>query len=396
MTNTTIRELRGDEMLEAMYGLNAYAFRESPPFTDRAEWEEVIKHREGFVYYALLEEGTPVAGAASGAMTQQVRGALLGAGGIWAVATHPAARRKGYARAVMACLLAAVRDAGQPLSCLYPFRESFYERLGYVTFPLSRTAKLSPLGLLPLLEQDLGGQVDLVLIADGYDTYRAYLLALQQRIHGMAIFDHPDRFSIKRNRFWLAVARAGGQVTGVLLYDLKGLEVAEYLLRAFRFYYHTAQGKYLLLQWIARHADQAGQVEISLPPFELPETWLADIKVTTESDIRAPMGRVVDVAGLEGLHTGPGCFTARVTDPLCPWNEKVWQFETVDGLLRVDPVGATAADCGLSIHGLSALVYGTHDPGDFAIRGWGSPAPETQAAMRAIFPPMVPHLHERF
>ena len=65
MTDTTIRQLHGDEMQEAMYGLNAYAFRESPPLTDKAEWQEVIKHREGFVYYALLEDGIPVAGAAS-------------------------------------------------------------------------------------------------------------------------------------------------------------------------------------------------------------------------------------------------------------------------------------------------------------------------------------------
>jgi predicted acetyltransferase len=396
MTNTTIRELHGDEMLEAMYGLNTYAFRASPPLSDETDWREVIRHREGFVYYALLEEDSPVAGAASGAMTQQVRGALFGAGGIWAVATHPAARRRGYSRAVMTRLLAAIRDAGQPLSCLYPFRESFYERLGYVTFPLPRTARLTPLSLLPLLEQDLGGQVDLVLIGDGYDTYRAYLHTLRQRTHGMAFFDHPDRFSAQRNTFWLALARVGGQVVGVMLYDLKGQDVTDFTLRALRFYYDTGQGKYLLLQWIARHADQANKVEISLAPFELPETWLADVKVATESEIRAPMGRILDVAKLGGMHTGPGRFTARVADPLCPWNEKAWQFETVDGLLRVSVAGASAAGCDLSIQALAALVYGTHDPGDFAIRGWGSPAPEVQAAMRAVFPLMVPYLHEKF
>ncbi|MBN1137870.1 MAG: GNAT family N-acetyltransferase, partial [Anaerolineae bacterium] len=89
MTNTTIRQLHGDDLIETMHGLNSYAFRASPPLADKAEWQEVLRHRQGFVYYALFEEGTPVAGAASGAMTQQVRGALFGAGGIWAVATHP-------------------------------------------------------------------------------------------------------------------------------------------------------------------------------------------------------------------------------------------------------------------------------------------------------------------
>jgi len=179
-----------------------------------------------------------------------------------------------------------------------------------------------------------------------------------------------------------------------MLYDLKGQAIGDFTLRALRFYYDTGQGKYLLLQWLARHADQASKVEISLPSFELPETWLADLKATTESVSLVPMGRVVDVAKLGGMHTGPGCFAARVADPLCPWNNAAWQFETVDGLLRV--TAAARADCDLSIQALAALIYGTHDPGDFAIRGWGSPSPDLQAAMRSIFPPKVPHLHEQF
>jgi hypothetical protein len=54
------------------------------------------------------------------------------------------------------------------------------------------------------------------------------------------------------------------------------------------------------------------------------------------------------------------------------------------------------ADCNLTIQALAALVYGTHDPEDFAIRGWGNPSPEVQAVMREMFPPMQPHLHEYF
>jgi hypothetical protein len=161
-----------------------------------------------------------------------------------------------------------------------------------------------------------------------------------------------------------------------------------------RFYYETSQGRYLLLQWIARHIDQADRVELWLAPAEQPETWLADMQVKTESDIRAAMGRVLDVAQIGGMMAGSGCFTARISDTLCPWNEGVWQFEPVDGALRVST--GEHPDCDLTIHGLTALVYGTHDPGDFAIRGWGNPSPAVQAAMRAVFPAQTPYLHERF
>lgn len=395
MTETTIREMTTEEIMEIMFPLTSYAFAASPPFRNREEWEEVIRQREGVTYLALFEGEAGVATVASTVMTQHVRGTIYDSGGVWGVATHAAARRKGYCRRLMARLFSSERNAGRPLSCLYPFRESFYERLGYVTFPLPRTAKLTPSGLAPLLAKDLGGEVELVLIGDGYDIYRNYVHRYQQQVHGMGIFVHGQKAQAqKHNRSWLALARVGGELVGLALYQLKGEEVGKFTLRAFRFYYQTSQARYILLQWLARHADQADEIEIWLPPFEQPETWLADIQVKTESHVRAPMGRVVDVAGLGGMHTGPGRFSARVRDSLCPWNKGDWQFETVDGLLKVSTTDS--ADCSLSIQGLSALIYGAHDPGDFSLRGWGDPAPQIQATMRAMFPPRLPWLHEFF
>ena len=395
MPNTTIRKLPKEEMVKALFPLAGYAFRASPPFSGREEWEEALLQREGVTYLALFEDDDAVATVASSAMTQQVRGTLYDVGAVWGVTTHPAARRKGHCRRLMGDLMAADRETGRSLSCLYPFRESFYARLGYVTFPLPRTARLKPSALQPLLKKDLGGRVDLVLIGDGYDTYRDYLYKLQQRTHGMGIFVHGSKAQAqKQNRSWLALAREDGELAGLLLYELKGEEVGQFTMRTYRFYYETSQAKYLLLQWMARHVDQACEVEIWLPPFEQPETWLADIGVRTESQARAQMGRVVDVDGLGGMQTGPGRFSARIDDPLCPWNEGPWTFETAGGRLRIGPTDG--ADCELSIQALAALIYGTHDPGDFFLREWGNPSPEVQETMRAMFPARLPFLHEYF
>jgi predicted acetyltransferase len=424
MPNTAIRRLEGDEQLEAMYSLTSYALDPSPPLTNKEEWKEIVRPRQGVTYIALYEDGAPASGAAGTAMIQNVRGKLFDAHGIWGVATAPAARRNGYCRRVIAALLAAGRDDGQALSTLYPFRESFYERLGYVTFPLTRSAKFAPSGVAPLLGRDLGGRVEHLLIGDGYDAYRDYLARMRTRTHGMGFFVHGDKVGAQRNRFWVALAMVGspagrlpdartlsagrppealsaaadmvggGEPAGIMLYDLKGGEETKYLFRAMRFYYETSQARYLLLQWIARHIDQADRVELWLAPSEQPETWLADMQMKTESAIRAPMGRVLDVARIDGMTTGPGRFSARITDPLCPWNEGVWQFETTDGALRV--AQGERPDCDLAIQGLTALVYGTHEPDSFAIRGWGNPSPAVQATMQAMFPRLVPHLHERF
>lgn len=396
MTEITVRKLMGQEMLDVMFPLLVYSFLPSPPLPNKDEWlDKFMQPREGITYLALFEDGIPVTAAGSRKMTQQVRGALFDMSAIWGVVSKPEVRRKGYVRQVMAQLLATLREAGQPLSTLYPFRESFYERQGYVTFPAPQVARFTPSGLLPLLEKDLGGQVELSLIGEAYDDYRNYLHRIQQQTPCMAVPSVSYKPRVERRPSWLAQAKVDGQVTGMMLYKLTGTTMYEITMQATRFHYSTNRGKYLLLQWIARHVDQARDVEIWLPPFERPETWLSDLKVKTEllvDDI--PMGRVVDAAKIGGMQVGPGCFTARISDPLCPWNEGIWQFESMDGRLKVSH--AKEADCELKIQALSALVYGTNDPGDFEIRGWGNPSLQVQAVMKSMFSPMLPYVGEIF
>ena len=395
MPEITVRKLTGQEMLDVTFPLLIYSFLPSPPLPNKDEWlDKFMQPREGITCLALFEDGIPVTTAASREMTQQVRGALFGMSAIWGVASKPEVRRKGYAKQVMAQLLAILREAGQPLSTLYPFRESFYERQGYVTFPAPQVARFTPSGLLPLLEKDLGGQVELSLIGEAYDDYHNYLHRIQQQTPCMAVPSVSYKPRVERHPSWLAQAKVDGQVAGMMLYKLTGNAMYEFTMQTTRFHYSTNRGKYLLLQWIARHVDQAKDVELSLSPSERPTTWLPDLQVRTEFNDHVPMGRVVDVAKIGGMQVGSGRFTARISDPLCPWNEGIWQFESMDGRLKVSQ--AKKADCELKIQGLSALVYGTNDPGEFEIRGWGSPSPQIQATMRSMFPPLLPYLGEIF
>lgn len=394
MTETIIRQVQGDELLDVLYWLPEYAFRSSPPMIDKAERAESLRQRVGMTCFAAFRDGSAIACANSNPMRQQVRGAIYGMAGFSHVTTHPAARRQGHAKRLLARLLAAVREEGRAFSCLWPFRELFYERLGWVTFPQMRIARFVPSALVPLLERDLGGEVELTLLSQDYDRYREYVLTHQHRVHGMAVFEYVNRYGLERNDRWLALAKVNGEIVGLMTYELRGERIAEFLMRISRFYYSNAQGQYLLLAWIARHAEQANRTEITLAPSELPETWLADIRVATESTSSAAMGRVVDVAQLSGMRVGTGRFAVRITDPLCPWNEGFWQFEAVDGALRVSK--ASHADCELSIQALTGLIYGTHAPGTYAYRGWGNPSPQVQETMRIVFPPMLPCLHEGF
>ncbi|MGD8456224.1 MAG: GNAT family N-acetyltransferase [Anaerolineales bacterium] len=394
MSEITIRKVEGDERVDIFHWFNHYAFNPSLPYPDKEETAKRIAEREGVDYLVLFEDDEPVSTIASTPLIQNVRGEIYEVGGVFDVITHPNARRKGYAYRLLTEIFEAIKGAGQPFTCLYPFRESFYERMGYVTFPQPLKAKFIASGLAPLLKADIPGGVEIMLIGEGYLIYRDYLVEFQKHIHGAAYFKHVEPSLLERATSWLAVAKVNGEIEGVMVYTLKGNGPVGFDFRAQRFYAHTIQGRYLLLNWIARHIDHAGEVELWLPPAEQPNTWLSDLGIKTEPAWLPGMGRVLDVSQIAGMHVGPGRFSIELNDPSCPWNEGVWTFEEVDGKLQVEK--GKKVDCCINIQGLSALIYGTNDPACFAIRGWGRPKPEVQAIMRDMFPLKKPYLLEYF
>ena len=392
--NITTHHVQGQEMLDALFTLNQYAFHPSPPYQKKEDWEAIVRERKGVTCFAVFEGDKPVSVAASTAMIQNMRGTLYPASGVWGVATDPSARRKGYCKQAMASLLAAERETGKVFSNLYPFRESFYERMGYVSYPLMKIAKFTPASLAPLLKLDLNGEIDLKLTGEAFATYREYLKEMRLSRHGMACFEVGDQAAANRNQFWIAFARFDGKIEGLMMYRLMGEEVTKFNFYVGRFYYRTTRARYLMLNWIARHVDQADRVEIWLTEDEHPELWLADIQVKVESPTRAAMSRVLDVERIGGMNAGEGSFTAQIIDPLCPWNEGDWMFESSSGKLQVRKT--SKAECQLTVQGLTALIAGTHDPQDFPLRGWGDPNPTLQSTMRQMFPKTAPFMHENF
>ena len=393
MTLTT-RRLNGQEMIDALYNLTQYSLDPSPPFQNKDEWTALYALRHGFICHAVLEDDIAQSVAVSTAMTQNMRGALYPACGVWGVATAPSARRKGYCRQAIASLLVEEHEQGKVFSNLYPFRESFYEKMGYVSFPLTRKAILALRNLAPLLKTDSAGEIELQPIGAAFESYRAYIAEMRAERHGMAFFDFGDQAAANRNTLWAALAKFDGKIEGLMLYRITGEEPTEFHLTAYRFYYHTIRARLQLLNWLARHIDQASQAEIWLTADEIPESWYADLEIKSESATRAAMSRVLDVAKIGGMQVGAGGFNARISDPLCPWNEGVWRFEEQDGRLLVSP--AQEGDCNLTIQGLTALVAGTHDPQELELRGWGDPDPRLQATLRTMFPRLWPYLHENF
>jgi len=328
-------------------------------------------------------------------MTQNVRGKLVDSAGVFMVTTHPNHRRKGYSFQLLKELFRQLRDAGHGFSTLYPFRESFYERLGYANWPAALVVELNIRSLAPLIGAENPVDLELFQFVDRPESYHDFVnQRYKPQIHGVATFKKQLPPDPERHKAWVLTSSIDGKVDGVMLYDLKGDRPTEFKFNISRFYTLSPASRYAFLGWIGRHIDQANEVSITLPPFEQPHTWYSDLNIKLGSRIINPMGRVLDVEKLNGLPAGDGHFSARIIDPACPWNEGIWSFTGAGGHLRVEK--AADADCPMAVQGLSALVYGTLAPESFAYRQWGEIPAEVCKSMTAVFPPATPHLHEYF
>ncbi|MEV4537329.1 GNAT family N-acetyltransferase [Asanoa sp. NPDC049518] len=391
-----VRRISGDERLTTSFPLQSYAFDKSPSEQAVSQhYRDYLPYHSGNHTLVAEEDGATLATVAAIPMQQNVRGAVVPMAGVASIATHPLARRRGLVRTLLNQLLEDMRDDGNPVSTLYPFRPSFYARFGYVTLPQHRTATFSPGGLTDLLRADLPGELRWRRIADGYADHRALTLRLRDQLHGFATFPDFRAVSLRDDRKWVVTAHVDGEVVGSLPYridDHLGELSGDTLL-------HTGPlGRTLILSFLARHTDQVDRVKLALLPGDTPELWADDFGVETTADARppsssAPMARVLSLEGLEGIAAGPVAITVDVVDDALLAGR--YHLDGTGGSLLVDRTDAPAA-ASLSAAGLSALVYGVLDPIEVGLRGLGTIPLEAAEALRALFPPRPPYVFAEF
>lgn len=389
---------------ESAFLLRAYAFGSSP-----VSAEELQRHRDStatdddtttLAAYDRIGGAEPGVAAVVGGtgFRQNIRGLVVPMLGVGGVASHPAARRRGHVRALMNRLHADLRDQGCVTAALYPFRPTFYERFGYVGLPKARSVRLLPQGIQ---RRELPGTVTFHRIddKDAAATGLEFLHRMLAERHGFALA--ADRRHTSGDDHWVVFARdESGAVIGMLHYRTKGLGqdlIGRELLST------GPLGQALILQWLVAHADQFSGFCFELPPDERPDLWDTDVQYEDRTSIRmptqsAPMGRVLSMPGLSGLTAGAGeRVTVEVVDD--PFVGGTWTFDSTDGAGM--QVRAAAPSDGepaatLTSHGLAGLVYGSLDPRQATVRGFGTFSAEAARALAALFPRSDPYLYVAF
>lgn len=395
MNKVEIKELKGEDV-DPILELTFYAFFPTP-----GNIEQIMKRKPYMkedTCLVLYENEKPVSGIICKPIPQNVRGVIKDMCGISEVATHPEGRRKGYAKKLMKLAFDKMKENNQGFSTLYPFKESFYERLGYVSFPQIRTAIISAKSLVPLLDLKLEGTVERMDFDEGFETYKKFLKEIRSKIHGMGVLHDAELERYKdEKKMWVIAAKEGNETIGIMTYAVTGFWKD---IKVRDFYCKNSLARYLFLQWFALHADQIKNVHIPIKPNEYPETWLNDTfwgeygKIQSRDWVPSCMSRVVIIDQVSGLNVGEGSISMKITDEQCEWNNKTYMFESKDGILNV--VETESYDCELTIQGLSSIIYGCYNLGDFPFKGWGDFSEENKQKIERLFPHKLPYLHADF
>ncbi|MGB3327846.1 MAG: GNAT family N-acetyltransferase [Thermomicrobiales bacterium] len=397
-TETVVQEVFGEDVLTRARFIADYAFGKSPEAPDAQRHAAMLKYGTDSRFFTALAGDRPQATATIHAMTENIRGTVMPMGGIGGVASLPSGRRQGHVRNLFVTLFAEMKADGQAVSTLYPFRESFYERLGYATFTAPRYVTFNPANLASVVRMPKPGRVEQLPLSEGWETLRTFIEGYQQGVHGFALRDRAhDIRNQDENTAWVAFAYdPDDTIVGAMLFRITGyterMEVLALLPT-------TTAARYLLLDWIGRHVDQVSTASVRIASDDYAELWVRDLEETISTADKvawpAPMGRVIDVLGLTGIGAGEGEIVLDITDDYATWNTGRYRFTGQGGTLAVEKVEAEAA-AAITIQGLSSLVFTGQNPADFPFRGWGEPDEAAQATLRAMFPFVAPFLYEEF
>lgn len=338
----------------------------------------------------------------------RLRGRFHRLGGVAAVASPPEHRRRGVVRELLAELHDEFRREGVAFAALWPFKYSFYRRLGYarvndyarVTVPPDELAGAVPApdGEFVRLEPDDWERLDAVHAAA---STRPLALDRTEDWWRTRVFQswEPDPFVYGWER--------DGDLRGYLVYSVtedgdgdglatgKTLAVGE-LLGVDR----EARGH--LLRFCRNHDSQVERVRLYGPADARPFDRLADPSAADVEVNPGPMFRLVDVpVALESLDYPEGVageVVLDVDDDHCPWNDGTFRLEVADGRAACRTTDADA-DVTLEVGALSRLAAGSHslkrleELDDVTVATGSAVVRET---LQAAFPPAEPFLREGF
>ena len=308
-------------------------------------------------------------------------------GGIANVSAYPEERNRGHIKRLFDVCFRDMKEHGQSLSMLHPFRESYYERFGYTAASNPLVASIPTAAFLHHFGRD-SGPMELVRQtgSDARDRYMAWIERTAVAPNGFVLPDPASPASPASPDFWqrrlkdaiYVFVELDSEIEAAACYTIQTADSPKKL-RIRDMFWNNPRAREALFRFVTNHRDQVARIQLTVPAEAPLFSWLRDTmdEIQLTMDHKPWMVRVVDVASaLDGLPAADGTLKLQIEDPWCEWNRGVYSVEGSNGRLTVSRTSGTPTACA-DIRGLSALAYGTLDAAELIHRGWlESDAPE--------------------
>nr|WP_162990945.1 GNAT family N-acetyltransferase [Maliibacterium massiliense] len=330
---------------------------------------------------ALFAKGEVLAGLHIIPQRMQVRGRPVQGACIAGVATVPAHRYHGYARALLDGALCTLREEHMPLAFLIPFKYSFYEKLGYrCAYALQQVVCAARDIPAPPEAARLGPPMQ--------EDMRALYLRLMARYSGYVRRDARDW------RWRMRDAALSGE-RGVVLYlqdQAQGYA-----------FYQVKKGQLCVTEW----AYQDVRAAQSLLGLLMAKTGALQCRYRVPSMEKLPvrgcvqqkrgaMVRAADIEALLGLvpAQGEGTLCLQVRDAQAPWNHDVFTLRARGGCVCVTRGGAPQG--WIDQGALTVVLLGGGTPAQAARAGYAALAQDAARALAAWYPQVPACLFEAY
>ncbi len=334
-----------------------------------------------------------------------VGGKPLAMGGIAGVATWPEKRRGGRVAELLTHTLRVMKEQGQTVSVLHPFKFEFYRRFGWETNTEYKKYELAAhqLPRFPAASGRIKRTVDLEVLAPVYEAYAA-------RHNGMVVRTRKwweERVLARKNQGGLGAVYCDqdGHAKGYMLY-----KVADYIFTIQEWVSLDGEAYRGLWNFVADHDSMLGSQGKVLLKMAHREDRLAsllkDPRISQET-VPYSMARLVDAeAFLKGYAFRPGAsgeLKLHIRDEHAPWNEgsytvlteeqgsgpKVWR-----GPAGGETAEAEGLSCGIGI--LTSMLLGYERPSFWYEHGLLTGSTSQLELLEAALPDGQPFLLDFF
>jgi len=363
-----IRQLTPEDR-EAFARLTRYAFEPTKNTYENVvpmDYEESHPHlKDMSQVYGCFDNSNLVSTCAFFSSTVIIRNKEFPMSGIWGVATAPSYRNKGLVYKILHKILKEMQEKQLLISCLYPFKFSFYEQFGWKLANDNHRYHIETSKLIfrPITNRVVREVFTLDHIKEVYSKIAGhkynYMLKRTEE-------DWRRRVNPKEPGYLFVCYNAKDKPSGYVITRFlehqppspEGVEKSEETIYLSEIFWDNRKTKQALFNFLKTHMDHRNYIVFSTADSNI-LAFLKEARIKANEVFPASMVRIVDIIPvMEAFDYSEKIkLVLKVIDKFCDWNNKSFSFTVSGGRAKLEET-TLPSDVTIEIGSLSQIIVG--------------------------------------